>query len=98
FQHKTGIPHSPAGQAIIERTHQTLKQVLRKQRGDVRGLSLHERLCKALFTINFLNCSFDRPELPALRHFKQNQGLQPEEQPPVLVRDPDSKEIQDPFP
>ncbi|NXP99425.1 POK19 protein, partial [Vidua macroura] len=97
-QHKTGIPHSPTSQAIIERTHQTLKQVLRKQRGNVRVLSPHERLCKALFTINFLNCSFDRPKPPALRHFKQCQELQLEKRPPVLVRDPDSKKIQGPFP
>ncbi|NXY12580.1 POK25 protein, partial [Pteruthius melanotis] len=31
IEHKTGIPYSPTGQAVIERTHQTLKQVLQKQ-------------------------------------------------------------------
>ncbi|NXU09021.1 PO113 protein, partial [Pardalotus punctatus] len=30
-QHITGIPHSPTGQAIVERAHQTLKRVLRQQ-------------------------------------------------------------------
>ncbi|KFZ58928.1 hypothetical protein N321_08697, partial [Antrostomus carolinensis] len=29
--HKFGIPHSPTGQAIVERTHGTLKRVLQKQ-------------------------------------------------------------------
>ncbi|NXH15010.1 PO113 protein, partial [Bucco capensis] len=31
IQHTTGIPHSPTGQAITERTHGTLKSVLQKQ-------------------------------------------------------------------
>ncbi|XP_064285402.1 uncharacterized protein LOC135305595 [Passer domesticus] len=30
--HKTGIPYSPTGQAIVERTHQSLKRVLAQQR------------------------------------------------------------------
>ncbi|NWU27561.1 POK8 protein, partial [Dyaphorophyia castanea] len=30
-EHWTGIPHSPTGQAVIERTHQTLKLVLSRQ-------------------------------------------------------------------
>lgn len=29
-RHATGIPHSPTGQAIIERAHQTLKCTLNK--------------------------------------------------------------------
>ncbi|PKU39006.1 endogenous retrovirus group k member 18 pol [Limosa lapponica baueri] len=32
IRHITGIPHSPTGQAIVERTHQTLKQLLIKQK------------------------------------------------------------------
>ncbi|KFO60353.1 hypothetical protein N302_15399, partial [Corvus brachyrhynchos] len=31
IQHTTGIPHSPTGQSIVERTHQTLKRVLDQQ-------------------------------------------------------------------
>ncbi|NWU26674.1 POK8 protein, partial [Dyaphorophyia castanea] len=31
IRHRTGIPHSPTGQAIIERTHLTLKTVLSRQ-------------------------------------------------------------------
>ncbi|RMC19299.1 hypothetical protein DUI87_03906 [Hirundo rustica rustica] len=30
-EHKTGIPYSPTGQAIVERTHQNLKRVLSQQ-------------------------------------------------------------------
>ncbi|NWI78642.1 POK8 protein, partial [Dryoscopus gambensis] len=30
-QHQTRIPHSPTGQAIVERTHQTLKGILERQ-------------------------------------------------------------------
>ncbi|NWR03519.1 POK19 protein, partial [Paradoxornis webbianus] len=30
-EHKTGIPHSPTGQAIVERTHQNLKRILSQQ-------------------------------------------------------------------
>ncbi|NWX65024.1 POK8 protein, partial [Promerops cafer] len=29
--HPTGIPHSPTGQAIVERSHQSLKQILEQQ-------------------------------------------------------------------
>lgn len=33
IRHTTGIPYSPTGQSIAERTHQTLKRVLAQQRG-----------------------------------------------------------------
>ncbi|NWR25920.1 POK8 protein, partial [Emberiza fucata] len=31
LEHKTGIPHSPTGQAVVERAHHTLKEVLARQ-------------------------------------------------------------------
>ncbi|NWR25763.1 PO113 protein, partial [Emberiza fucata] len=31
IEHKTGIPYSPTGQAMVERAHQSLKKVLEKQ-------------------------------------------------------------------
>lgn len=38
--HTTGIPHSPTGQAIVERTHRTLKTLLDKQkRGSPMGMT-----------------------------------------------------------
>ena len=53
IRHKTGIPHNPTGQAIVERAHATLKALILKQR---RGNSLdtpHNQLAMALYTLNF---------------------------------------------
>ncbi|XP_066051004.1 hypoxanthine-guanine phosphoribosyltransferase-like [Chamaea fasciata] len=52
--HKFGIPHSPSGQAIVERAHGTLKRVLPKQKRLMQGETPHSRLAKALYTINHL--------------------------------------------
>lgn len=57
-QHKTGIPHSPIGQAVIERVYQMLKQVLHRQCSSIVWMLPQQKLCKAMFTINFLNSSF----------------------------------------
>lgn len=67
--HITGIPHSPAGQSIVQRAHQTIKRVLGQQRGGTELSPPIERLSKALFTINFLNNSFTEPTPPVYRHF-----------------------------
>lgn len=32
-KHSTGIPHSPTGQSIVERTHLTIKHILHQQQG-----------------------------------------------------------------
>ena len=76
-QHTTGIPHSPTGQSIIERTHQTLQRVLDQQCGGAEVNSPIVRLCKALFTINFLNNSFSEPtpspRVPTLYQFHTGQ-------------------------
>ncbi|KAK4822302.1 hypothetical protein QYF61_013001 [Mycteria americana] len=40
INHKTGIPHSPTGQAIIERAHRTLKTLLQKtEKGGSSGIA-----------------------------------------------------------
>ncbi|RMC19886.1 hypothetical protein DUI87_03452 [Hirundo rustica rustica] len=39
------------GQAVVERAHQTLKQVLARQSSTTVWMSPHEKLCKAMFTI-----------------------------------------------
>ncbi|KAK4805577.1 hypothetical protein QYF61_009342 [Mycteria americana] len=39
-----GIPHSPQGQAIVERSHQTLKHMLEKQKGGMVGESPQVRI------------------------------------------------------
>ncbi|RMC03807.1 hypothetical protein DUI87_19560 [Hirundo rustica rustica] len=57
-EHKTGIPHSPTGQAMVERTHGTIKRVLHQQQRVLRTESPSVRLARALFTINFLNFSY----------------------------------------
>ncbi|NXE03409.1 POK19 protein, partial [Chaetorhynchus papuensis] len=98
IEHRTGIPHSPTGQAIVERTHQTLKRVLEQQKGsDLSDTPLH-RLSKALFTINFLNSSFDDPNPPIIRHFYENLTTKFREKPEVLIKDPQSDQTQGPFP
>ncbi|RMC16812.1 hypothetical protein DUI87_06065 [Hirundo rustica rustica] len=50
--HNFGIPHSPMGQAIVERNHGTLKRVLQKQKRGMQGETPNSRLAKALYTIN----------------------------------------------
>ncbi|NWY27042.1 IGEB protein, partial [Pheucticus melanocephalus] len=90
IEHKTGIPYSPTGQAVVERTHQSLKRVLEQQRTAVKVESPHVRLSKALFTINFLNCSFDNLNSPIARHFGQHKQLQLKARPLVLIKDPET--------
>ncbi|RLV63784.1 hypothetical protein DV515_00017917 [Chloebia gouldiae] len=41
--HKFGIPHSPTGQAIVERAHGILKRVLQKQKRGMQGETPHMR-------------------------------------------------------
>ena len=55
-KHATGIPHSPTGQAIVEQTHRSLKDMLHKQKRGSLGLdSPQERLWKATYILSFLN-------------------------------------------
>ncbi|RMC14893.1 hypothetical protein DUI87_07070 [Hirundo rustica rustica] len=58
-EHKNGIPHSPTGQAVVERTHRDIKRVLHQQQQVLKTEPPSIRLARALFTINFLNCSFE---------------------------------------
>ncbi|KAK7795147.1 hypothetical protein U0070_013260, partial [Myodes glareolus] len=54
ISHKTGIPHNPQGQAVIERTHRTLKAYLHKtKRGDYSSTP-REHLSFILYILNFL--------------------------------------------
>lgn len=52
--HVTGTPHSPTGQSIIERAHQTLKHLLLHKRGGMGAATPEERLQKALHGFKFL--------------------------------------------
>ncbi|XP_069929283.1 endogenous retrovirus group K member 8 Pol protein [Oryctolagus cuniculus] len=55
--HITSIPYNPQGQAIVERTHLYLKNLINKQKGGVGELAVSNKdaLALALYTINFLN-------------------------------------------
>uniref|UniRef100_A0A674GKQ4 Uncharacterized protein n=1 Tax=Taeniopygia guttata TaxID=59729 RepID=A0A674GKQ4_TAEGU len=96
-EHKTGIAHSPTGQAVVERAHQTLKQVLKKQNSSAPWMSPREKLCKAMFTINFLNCSFENMSPPVVRHFNSGKQFKLSQHPPVLIRDPETWETKGPY-
>ncbi|RMC22032.1 hypothetical protein DUI87_02903 [Hirundo rustica rustica] len=89
-EHKTGIPHSPTGQAMVERTHGTIKRVLHQQQRVLRTESPSVRLARALFTINFLNCSYECLNPPIVRHFGASSLFGVKERPQVMVRDPGS--------
>ncbi|RMC11995.1 hypothetical protein DUI87_11128 [Hirundo rustica rustica] len=50
-EQKTGISHSPTAQAMVERTHQEIKRVLKQQQQVLKAESPSIRLARALFTI-----------------------------------------------
>ncbi|RMC22097.1 hypothetical protein DUI87_02969 [Hirundo rustica rustica] len=95
-EHKTGIPHSPTGQAMVERTHGTIKRVLHQQQRVLKIETPAVRLARALFTINFLNCSFEGLNPPIIRHFGASSLFSIRERPPVMVRDPESGRTEGP--
>ncbi|RMC01156.1 hypothetical protein DUI87_22247 [Hirundo rustica rustica] len=96
-EHKTGIPHSPTGQAVVERAHQTLKQVLARPSSTTVWMSPHEKLCKAMFTINFLNCSFENMSPPMVHHFNSGNQFKLSQHPSVMIRDPETWETKGPY-
>ncbi|RMC04249.1 hypothetical protein DUI87_19068 [Hirundo rustica rustica] len=95
-EHKTGIPHSPTGQAMVERTHGTIKRVLHQQQQVLKTETPAVRLARALFTINFLNSSFEGLNPPIKRHFGASSLFSIRERPPVMVRDPESGRTEGP--
>ncbi|RMC22177.1 hypothetical protein DUI87_03050 [Hirundo rustica rustica] len=95
-EHKTGIPHSPTGQAMVERTHGTINRVLHQQQRVLKVETPAVRLARALFTINFLNCSFEGLNPPIIRHFRASSLFSIRERPPVMVRDPESGRTEGP--
>ncbi|NXD06523.1 POK19 protein, partial [Nothocercus nigrocapillus] len=66
--HITGIPHSPTGQAIVERMNQTLKRLLHRQKGGELGLSLYDQLYKPLYVLSFLRLPQDSLVPPVVKH------------------------------
>lgn len=55
------------------------------------------RLNKALYVFNFLNSSITEPDPPIFRHFLNNTQAKLKENPPVLVRNPETGQIEGPF-
>ncbi|TRZ04820.1 hypothetical protein HGM15179_022287 [Zosterops borbonicus] len=74
-----------------------LKQVLARQSGSTAWMSPQQKLCKALFTINFLNCSFENMSPPVVRHFNSGNQFKLSQRPPVLIRDPETWETKGPY-
>ncbi|RMC20445.1 hypothetical protein DUI87_01295 [Hirundo rustica rustica] len=95
--HTFGIPHSPTGQAIIERTHHTLKSILDRQKRGEADATPYMHLNKALYVLNFLNGSFAEPTPPIIRHFSNSTRAKLKENPLVLVRNPETGQIEGPF-
>lgn len=98
ISHTTGIPHSATGQALVERTHQNIKRMLSQQRGGSETEAPSIRLARALFTLNFLNCSEQEPDPPVLRHFHCSTRARLKEHPLVFVKEPDSLQVKGPYP
>ncbi|RMC19245.1 hypothetical protein DUI87_03851 [Hirundo rustica rustica] len=48
------------------------------------------RLARALFTINFLNCSFEGLNPPVVRHFGASPQFHTTEKPPIMIKDPET--------
>ncbi|RMC21941.1 hypothetical protein DUI87_02812 [Hirundo rustica rustica] len=84
--HNFGIPHSPTGQAIVERTHGTLKRVLQKQKRGMQGETPHSRLAKALYTINHLTVPQNSSNPVILNHHLSLQASDSVQQPRAKVR------------
>jgi len=67
-QHVTGIPHFPTGQAIIERTHQTLKHYLQKQKQGESWETPVNRLMEVQYVMNFLRLAGEDVIPPVVKH------------------------------
>ncbi|RMB92383.1 hypothetical protein DUI87_31258 [Hirundo rustica rustica] len=94
--HKTGIPHSPTGQAVVERAHREIKRVLNQQQLVLKTETPQTRLARALFTLNFLNSTFEFLNPPIVHHFGANPQLNIKERPPVMVWDPETGRTEGP--
>ncbi|RLV98569.1 hypothetical protein DV515_00010715 [Chloebia gouldiae] len=81
-EHITGIPYSPTGQAIVERTHQSLKKIIEHQQAVMKVESPHVQLAQALFTYNFFSCTFENVNPPIVCYFKSNPQLELKKRPP----------------
>ncbi|NXF28468.1 IGEB protein, partial [Rhodinocichla rosea] len=83
-KHTTGIPHSPTGQAIVERANRTLKEYLIKQKQNDE-IDVTNRLSKVLFTLNYLCLSEGREEPAAVIHHHAVKEGRPQAIPGLYV-------------
>lgn len=89
--HITAIPHSPTGQAIIERTHATLKTLLLQQEEGMLRETPQNHLAKALNVYNFYG---DNPITPIVKHITATKEcIDTVEKAQVLLKDPESNQI-----
>ncbi|RMB93260.1 hypothetical protein DUI87_30382 [Hirundo rustica rustica] len=96
IEHKTGIPYSLTGQAIVEGTHQNLKRLLSQQHQSLKLETPQIQLSKALFMLNFLNCTYENVNPLIVCHVIENCQLQLKAKPPVMVKDPATRETEGP--
>lgn len=69
--HKMSISPLPTRQSFIEQAHGSLQHLLVQQKGGA-GDTPAERLQKALYIFNFLNCSIMDLSPPMTRHFSSS--------------------------
>uniref|UniRef100_A0A8C3UI16 Uncharacterized protein n=1 Tax=Catharus ustulatus TaxID=91951 RepID=A0A8C3UI16_CATUS len=81
----TGIPHSPTGQAVIERAHGMLKRYISKME---EQSDIHTKLAKVLYVINYLCVFGEQKEPSAIRHQAGINREAPTEEVWVRYRDP----------
>ncbi|RMC04222.1 hypothetical protein DUI87_19041 [Hirundo rustica rustica] len=95
--HKTGIPHSPTGQAVVERTHREIKRVLNQQQPVLKTETPQtDPIGQGSIHFEFLNSTFEFLNPPIVRHFGANPQLNIKERPPVMVRDPETGRTEGP--
>ena len=85
IQHKTGIPYNTTGQSIVEQTHHTFKNLLKKQKRGSHESSPQNLFMLAMLTYNFLNCE-ESLCTPIEKHFQKKESKS--SYPQALYRDP----------
>ena len=72
IQHKTGILYNATSQAVVERTHHTFKNLLKKPKRESHESSLQNLIMLAMFTYTFLNCD-ESLCTPTEKHFQKKE-------------------------
>lgn len=96
ISHITGIPYNPQGQAVVERAHLYLKNLIIKQKGGIGEMATSNKdvLALALYTINFLNKK-KNGKTPAEMH---TQSVDKESIQWVMWKDLQDNQWKGPFP